>query len=178
MARHYAYKGVFLFDTHHESFLQEQGGTIIGATTKGRAFQKFMVMFFLVALPIALAISLLVRIAGYNIVILLPFELLLGAVMSACFAFISYRQDHHLLTQGTVIYGEIVHSETQPVYTNIANNLATRLHYRFMTPNQETVIGKIDLNYPMQRLPDGRKYPEIGSKIAVLYADTKNHQVL
>ena len=47
-----------------------------------------------------------------------------------------------------------------------------------MTPEKERIIDFMDCAYIAQRLPDGRKYPSLGTTVAILYANEKNHKLL
>ena len=172
------YEAIFLFDTKHEVFVQ--GDSPLPVIVKpSYGLQYFGALFFFISLPIVIVMSMLVQFAGYDIWLLLPVEIGSAIILSAYFAFKSYWRWRALSKNGRVILGEVIHSDTLPAMNGVVtNNNITRIYYQFDTPDADSIIHNVDLNYPSERLPDGRKYPDIGTRVAVLYAGKNNHALL
>jgi hypothetical protein len=87
-----------------------------------------------------------------------------------------YLRDKKLNDEGKIIFGEIIRQESLPAYANIGTII--RIHYGFRTPQNEGLINNVTFSTVRKHLPDGRKYPQAGTPIAVLYANKKNHKLL
>lgn len=172
------YEALFLFDNKHRVFIKDNERLPV-IVKPSYGLRYFSAIFFAIALPIVVIITLLVQFAGYDIWLLLPVELITAAALSAYFAFKSYWRWRGLSSNGQILYGEIIHSDTLPAVNGMmTNNTINRIYYEFTTPDRENVIHNVDLNYQGERLPDGRKYPDIGTRIAILYAGKNNHVLL
>lgn len=167
---------IFLFNTQNRPLLT---GDIAHPQpiTLSYAIRYFALIFFAVGLPMMLLISLLVMAAGYPVRFMLPIQLVITLGMSVYFTMRMFIKWRTLAQEGRILYGEIIHRETQPNFT-LSNNIVTLLHYRIITPDNDHVGDRVSLTHPNQRMPDGRKYPDVGTRIAVLYASDQNHTLL
>lgn len=172
------HNNLFLFNTIHEDFVCDETKLLPTMVTAKRAIRQYLFLMFLIAFPMIIAITLLISFVGHRITLLLPVELLTALLTCGYFVCGWYLRDKKLVNKGNIIFGEITRQEILPGYANIGTSTITRIHYRFVTPDNERVINSIDLSNVMHRMPDGRKYPQQGTPIAVLYANEKNHKLL
>ena len=166
MQRNRARNHLFLFNTLHEDFVNGNEEEFPSAVTRKKAVRQYVFLMFVIALPMVLAITLLVAVAGFPIEFLLLVELVTAFSVCAYFVLQRYLRDRVLRHEGVVVYGEIVRQELLPVYGNMGTSIVTRIFYRFMTPENERKIASVDLSNITHRMPDGRKYPEAGTPIA------------
>lgn len=171
-------QGLFLFDTSHREFVAGNETVLPTAVTRKIAVRQYVYLMFFVAFPLILLITLLVAIAGYRIEFLLVVELLTALITCAYFVLSRYWKDRELRRKGDIIYGEIIRQDILPSYSGIGVSTITRLFYRFITPNKERTINFIECAHITNRMPDGRKYPKVGTPVAILYASKKNHKLL
>lgn len=171
-------QSVFIFNSEYRTLAEMMDNGLPVYVDVRHVLRYFAMVFGLVALPMSLVIILLVQIAGYSIWLLLPIELLAALLISFYYAFRWYRRWTALAERGQVIYGEIIHSDALPAFTRLSNATTTRFYYRFFTPDNERVVDQVELNYAAQRMPDGRKYPDVGARVAVLYASPKDYALL
>lgn len=169
---------LFLFNTLHEDFVEDTDTDFPTAVTRKKAVRQYVFLMLVIAFPMIIAITVLVAIAGFRIEFLLVVELVTALITCAYFVLKRYLQDRVLRYKGQVIYGEIIRQEILPAYGNIGTSTFTRIYYRFLTPDNERKISSIDLADVMHRMPDGRKYPEAGTPIAILYANENNYKLL
>jgi hypothetical protein len=172
------HSSLFLFNILHEDFVRDESTLLPTMITAQRAIRQYLFLMFLIAFPMMIAITLLISLTGHQILLLLALELLTALLTCAYFVSGWYLRDKKLLNKGQIVFGEVMRQEILPGYANIGTSTITRIHYRFVTPENERVINSIDLSSVMHRLPDGRKYPQAGTAIAVLYANEKNHKLL
>jgi hypothetical protein len=168
---------LFLFNLAHDAYVEGKSTELPTATTLNRAIRQYVFLMLLIALPMVIAISLLTSFAGHRIVVLMPILLVVSLIVCAGYVMSSYWRDRNLLRSGKILFGEVLRQDIVPAYT-IGTSTLTRIIYRFQTPNNERIIGKIDLAHVILRMPDGRKYPTAGTPIAVLYANDKNYKLL
>jgi hypothetical protein len=145
--------------------------------TTQQAMRYFVLLLLLVALPVSVLISVLVSLTGRSIFVLLPTELLAALVACGFVAFMGYRHDRALIRSGKVVIGEVIDCDARPVLGAPGHRVVTRMSYRFATPDNKAVVRTVNLEHIRQQMPDGRHYPQVGTKIAVLYADSR-HQML
>lgn len=170
-------QGLYLLDMIHQDFVEGNESILPTAVTRKVAVRQYVYLMFFVAFPLIILITLLVSIAGYHIEFLLTVELLTSLVTCAYFVISRYIKDRELRRKGQIIYGEVIRQDIIPSYS-IGTSSITRIFYRFITPEKERIINFIDCAYIAHRLPDGRKYPKVGTSVAILYATDKNHKLL
>jgi hypothetical protein len=175
---HNQHHGLFLFNLLHENFVRGESQFLPTLVTGKRAIRQYLFLMFLIAFPIILVIILLISLTGHRVTLLLPVELLTALLTCGYFVTGWYLRDKKLVHQGQIVFGEVMRQEILPGYANIASSSITRIHYRFVSPDSKRLINSIDIVNVMHRMPDGRKYPEAGTSIAVLYANEKNHKLL
>ena len=163
MQRQNTLNRLYLFNLVHQEFVEGKLAVFPTAVTRKIAVRQFVYLFLLIALPMVLFITVMIAWAGYQIEFLLLVELVTALVSCAFFVLRGYLKDRVLRYKGNVIYGEVIRQEEMPGYANIGTSTITRIFYRFINPQEKTVIDCIDLNHVMHRLPDGRKYPEPGT---------------
>ena len=168
---------LFLFNLLHEDYVKGESSEFPSATTLNRAIRQYVFLMLSTALPMVLAISLLTNFAGHRVVVLLPTLLLVSLLVCAYFVLGGYWRDKKLLRSGKIIFGEVLRQDIMPAYA-LGTSTITRIIYRFPTPDNERIIGKIDLAHVILRMPDGRKYPTAGTPIAIVYANEKNYKLL
>jgi hypothetical protein len=168
---------LFLFNPVHDPFVRGDMRTLPTAMTTQQAMRYFILLLLLVALPVSLMITLLVSLTGRNILFLLPCEILAAVMACSYVAFMGYQHDRALVHSGKVVIGEIIDCDARPVLGAPGHRVVTRMSYRFATPDNKAVVRTVNLEHIRQQLPDGRHYPQVGTKIAVLYADSR-HQML
>ncbi len=171
-------QGLYLFDINHRDFVSGNDAVLPTAVTRKIAVRQYVYLMFFVAFPLILLITLLVAIAGYHIEFLLVVELITALVTCAYFVLSRYLKDRELRYKGQILYGEIIRQDMLPSYSGIGTGTVTRLFYRFVTPENERIVNFVDCAYSAFRMPDGRKYPKVGTPIAILYASPKNHKIL
>ncbi len=171
-------QGLYLFDIRNRDFVSGDESILPTAVTRKIAVRQYVYLMFIIASPLILFITLLVAIAGYHIEFLLIVELLTALITCAYFVLSRYWKDRELRRKGQIIYGEIIRQDILPSYSGIGAGTVTRLFYRFITPEKERIINFTDCAYIAYRMPDGRKYPKVGTPIAILYANNKNHKLL
>jgi hypothetical protein len=169
--------GTFVFTLQHEHYLHGENPRPAALLTGKQAIQQFNILFGMITLPMILVITLLVSLAGHPVQLLLPILLLTGLTASSYFAYRRYHRDRKLSLKGQVIYGSIVHREELAPYPS-ATGTITRVIYRFQMPDGTVHVDRQDLSFPGDRLPDGRKYPQVGTPVAVLYADPHTYLLL
>lgn len=168
---------LFLFNPQHDSFIRGDVRVLPTVMTPQQAIRYFATLFLLIALPASLIITLLISLTGRHIFLLLPIELLAAILACAFVTMMGYWHDHALMRSGKIVIGEIIDADSRPVIGTPSQRTITRLKYRFATPDNQAITKTISLEHIRQHLPDGRRYPEVGTKIAVLYADSR-HQML
>lgn len=168
---------LFLFNPLHDPFIRGNNRILPTALTPLQALRYFFVLLMLVAIPVSLIITLLISLTGRNVFVLLPVEVIAAFVTCAFVTLMGYWHDHALTRSGKVVIGEIIDCDTRSVTGAASHRIVTRMRYRFATPNNTSVIKTVNLAHIRQQLPDGRRYPQVGTKIAVLYADSR-HQML
>ncbi|MDQ7035563.1 MAG: hypothetical protein Q9P01_12215 [Anaerolineae bacterium] len=168
---------LFLFNPLHDPFIRGDMPTLPTAMKPSHALRYFFILLILVALPASLIITLLISLTGRNVFVLLPVEIIAAFVACAYIALMGYWHDRALLRSGKVLIGEVIDCDTRPVIGTASHRIVTRMRYRFATPDNTSVVKTVNLAYSRQQLPDGRRYPQVGTKIAVLYADSR-HQML
>lgn len=169
---------LFLFRPVHEPFVMGQLTELPTAVTRKKAVRQYVFLMFAIATPMIIIITGLVALAGYDFELLLLVEITTALITCAYFVLRRYLQDRLLRHQGKIVYGEIVRHEMLPGYANMGSAIITRIFYRFKTLDDNHITTSVDLAYAMNRLPDGRKYPEPGTQVAVLYVNEKNHRLL
>lgn len=169
---------LFLFDPMHNDFVEGEVNSLPTAVTRKIAVRQYVYLMFLVASPLILLITVLVAMAGYQVQLLLIVEIITALVTCAYFVLKRYLQDRVLRHHGNIVYGEIVRHEILPTYSGVNSGIITRIFYRFITPDNERIINWIDYEQIANRLPDGRTFPEVGTPVAILYANEKNHKLL
>lgn len=169
---------LFLFNLLHQKFVQGETNILPTLITRQRAIRQYMFLMFLIAFPIIILITVLISMSGHRITLILPAELITALLTCAYFVCSWYLRDRKLRKQGQIIFGEVMRQEILPTYAKIGTSTITRIHYRFLTPNNERLINSIDFSSVIHRMPDGRKYPQAGTPVAVLYANEKNHKLL
>jgi hypothetical protein len=169
-------RNIFLFNSQNKPIITGQVQSITPITI-AYTLRYFAMLFLLIALPLIVLIVALVSWAGYSVRLMLPVQLLVGGLVCAYLSLAMHLRWRRLATHGHILYGEIIHSDTQPSF-NLSTTVTTRITYRIITPQNQRVIDTVDLRYPAQRLPDGRRYPGVGARIAVLYVDQENHTLL
>ncbi|GAB5491507.1 MAG: hypothetical protein Phog2KO_17220 [Phototrophicaceae bacterium] len=172
-----ASQGLYIFNLIHNDFVKGDESVLPTAVTRKIAVRQYVFLMLVIALPIIILITSLVAIAGYPIDLLLLVELLTALIACAYFVLTRYLKDRELRRKGQIIYGEVIRHDILP-YSDIGTITVTRIFYRFLTPEKERIIDFIDCPYIAQRLPDGRKYPPVGTAIAILYANNTNHKLL
>lgn len=168
---------LFLFNLIHRDFV-DGNTSITTLTTRKIAVRKYVFLMFFIALPLVITITVLIALAGYRIELLLITEILTALIASAYFILRQYLKDRVLRHQGDLVYGEIIRQEIIPRYSGLGANVVTRIFYRFSTPDSERIIRWVEFNNMTNHLPDGRKYPEVGTPIVILYANDSNHKLL
>lgn len=171
------FQGLYLFNTIHNEFVNGDDSVLPTAVTRKIAVRQYVFLMLVIALPMMIIITSLVAIAGYHIELLLIVEFLTALVACAYFVLRRYFKDRELRYKGQIIYGEVIRQDILP-YSNIGTSTVTRIFYRFLSPEKERIINFVDCAYITQRLPDGRKYPPVGTTIAILYANETNHTLL
>ncbi|MEL6403177.1 MAG: hypothetical protein AAFR81_02330 [Chloroflexota bacterium] len=169
---------LFLFRPIHQPFVMGELDTLPTAVTRKRAVRQYVFLMFIIAAPMIAIITSLVAFAGYDYEWLFLVQVATALLTCAYFVLRRYLQDRILRHNGKVLYGEVIRHEMLPGYANISSSIITRIFYRFKVADDAYVVDSVDLGYAMNRLPDGRKYPEPGTSIAVLYANEKNHRLL
>lgn len=169
---------LFLFRLIHEPFVTGELATLPTAVTRERAIRQYVFLIFVVAAPMIIIITSLVAFAGYEYEWLFLVQMMTALLTCAYFVLHRYLQDRILRHQGRVLYGEVIRHEMMPGYATMSSSIITRIFYRFKVADDAYVVDSVDLSFAMNRLPDGRKYPEPGTPIAVLYANDKNHRLL
>jgi|GEM_PF-6239180 len=169
---------LYLFNINHRDFVEGVCDTLPTAVTRKVAIRQYVFLMFMLAFPMIITITVLVAMAGFQIQFLLVVELVTALLTCAYFVLKRYLQDRVLRYQGNIIYGEVIRQEILPGYSSIGTTTITRIFYRFLNADNERVIDCIDLTYIGHRMPDGRKYPDAGTPVAILYANDKNHKIL
>lgn len=169
---------LFLFNPLHNDFVAGEVAIFPTAVTRQKALKQYIYLLCFIALPMIVIITVLVALIGYRIELLLLVQLFTAAITCAYFILNRYFCDRVLRYHGTVLYGEVLRQEVLPSIQTIGSGSTTRIIYRFMTPDEQVIIDSVDMLSLMNRLPDGRKYPEAGVQIAVLYANKNNHKLL
>lgn len=172
------HNNLFLFNLLHEDFVQGTADCLPTLITRERAIRQYLFLMFLIAFPIIIITTFLISLTGHRITLILPAQLLTALLTCAYFVLGWYWRDKKLSKDGQLVFGEVLRQEILPSYPQIGTSTITRIHYRFLTPRNERVINSITLSNIMHRMPDGRKYPQVGTPIAVLYANPKNHKLL
>ncbi|MEO1289207.1 MAG: hypothetical protein AAFV93_15695 [Chloroflexota bacterium] len=169
---------LFLFNVAHRAFVEGNESTFPTAVTRKIAVRQYVFLMFVIASPLILAITVLVAMAGYPVQLLLIVEIITALATCAYFVLKRYLKDRVLRYQGNIVYGEVVRHEVLPTYSGARSGIVTRIFYRFVTPSNERLINWVDYEQIANRLPDGRQFPDIGTPVAVLYANDKNHKLL
>lgn len=169
---------LYLFNLTHREFVDGDVDKFPTAMTRKFAIQQFVYLFLIVALPMVILITTMVGWAGYRVEFLIPVEFFTAVISCAYFVVKDYLKDKILRDRGTILYGEVIRKDKLPGFKNIGASTVTRIFYRFAKPEQEAIIAYIDFSYQRHSLPDGRKYPETGTSVAILYANDKNHKLL
>ena len=169
---------LFLFNPQHDPFLRGDIHTLPTAMTVSQAIRYFAVLLLLIALPASLLITLLVSLTGRNVSFLLPTEIIVAIAACSFVAFMGYWHDRALIRSGKIVIGEVIDCDSRAVLGAPGHRVVTRMRYRFATPENEAMVKTVNLEHIRQQMPDGRRYPEVGTKIAILYADSRHHMLL
>jgi len=172
---------IYLFNQQNRAFMRGETAINANAVTAKKAFRQFSFLFLLVALPMIIAISLLVAAAGHPIGLLVSVEFSVALVLCIYFAIRNYYHDWVLRSRGQIVLGEVIHHDILPAFGNVSSSTITRIYYRFQIPGDKTderIIDSVDMAFVMNRLPDGRKYPVPHTTIAILFADEQHHKLL
>jgi hypothetical protein len=168
---------LFLFNPQHGSFLRGEVQTLPTAMTRQQALRYFGALLLTVALPASLLITVLIAMTGRDVTSLLLIELASAIFACGYVAFMSYRHDRALMRHGQIVIGEIIACDRRPIGGLPGHRIVTRMRYRFATPQNKPIVKTVNFDHHRQYLPDGRRYPDVGTKIAILYAD-RHHQLL
>jgi hypothetical protein len=167
---------LFLFNPQHDPFVRGDMPTLPTAMTVSQSLRYFATLLLTIALPTSLLITLLVWLTGHSVLFLLPTEILVAIVVCGFVAFMGYWHDRALVRSGKVVVGEVIDCDSRTLMG--ADRVITRMRYRFATPDNQAVVKTVNLAHIRQQMPDGRRYPAVGTKIAILYADSRHHMLL
>lgn len=171
-------QNLFLFNTQHAALIRGESQQIPSAMNRRKAIAHFGALFLTIALPISLLLSAIVALTGRNIGLLLTVELSTSLFFCIFVVLMSLRHDRKLKQDGQIIIGEIVNADTRLRFGRVGSSTITYLRYQFQTPESNLITKSIELHHTQGRLPDGRKYPAVGAKIAVLYSDPRHLMLL
>jgi hypothetical protein len=169
---------LFLFNPQHHSFVRGDLPTLPTTMTVPQALRYFALLLLTIALPASLLITVLVSLTGHSVLFLLPTEILVAILVCGFVAFMGYWHDRALVRSGKVVVGEVIDCDSRALIGAPGHRVITRLRYRFATPENQAVVKTVNLAHIRQQMPDGRRYPAVGTKIAILYADSRHHMLL
>ncbi len=163
----------FLFNLAHEAYINGETDHL-STVTPLHALQLFGRLFLLIALPIALILTMPVALMGFSFQPVLALEVLVAVAICASLAGWRYLRVSYLVQNGQLVRGKIIDYDTRPTLS-LSNQSVTVLQYQFRTPDNKLIRRSVPL---ADRLPDGRPYPNTGTTLTILYRTPKHHLVL
>ncbi|GEM_PF-4478106 len=134
-------------------------------------------MLFGVVLPTACMVTLLFGISAPSVNRVMVFVLVAGVMLFIVVRMFSkgFSVMQRLKRDGKIAVGEITQIDTEPVK---GKPKGARAHVRFKDATGEPIEVIKRISDAADKLRDGRPLPDVGLKVAVLYADASLHVIL
>jgi len=165
---------LFLFRLQNQHYVMGESDTVSGAATINQALQFFLMFFVMIGLPLAVMIIVLVGIVkGFSF---FDAALILGMALLSCayMSVVSYRKGKQLVTSGRIALGEVTAYDTRMSFSKHGYKPSIRMHYQFAIDEGKQVSGS-KLVGVSDTLRDGRKLPDVGTSLVILYTGENWH---
>ena len=171
-------ENLFLFREQNRDFVAGKASKPF-VTKPQVVMKRWLYLVLIVVVPIAVILALLfITTTDLPLVNAILYSFIFAVCLTSFFIFIGFRFRSTLYKSDTVLIGHITSYEDAPMYSKSGITQGTRLKYTFTTPNGRKIEASLPVSTNKDLLVDGRDFPEVGTPVAVLYANDSVYTLL